>query len=329
LDRRRTVVALACLGGAAVFSNAFAQQSKIRRVGYLAARSRSTPSNPDPYYDAFVEGIRELGYFEGKNLALEWRFANDQYERLPALAAELVKARVEVIVSHSTPGTKAVQQATSTIPIVMHGNDPVGSGIVANLARPQGNVTGQSLTVADVTPKHLELLKTLLQQLSRVALLVNPLNASHSQILDSFRTAAQRARVRVVPISASRVEELEPAFATMTRERVEAFVVTSDSFFASHRREITQLALGKRLPSLVEFREAVMIGGLMSYALDLVAVYKHAALYVDKILKGAKPADLPIEQATKFELMINLKTARQLGLTVPKELLLRADRVIE
>lgn len=329
MDRRHTIVALACLAALEPLRGALAQKSKLRRVGYLAARRPSTPSNPDLYYDAFVEGMRELGYVQGKNLLLEWRFAENHYERLPALAAELVKAKVEVIVSHSTPGTKAAQQATGTIPIVMHGNDPLAAGIVRSLARPEGNVTGMSLTVGDVTPKQVELLKALLPKLSRAAIMVNPQNESHAQILGSFRAAAEQARIQVLPVSISKTEELAAGFALMAREGAQAVLIASDSLLVSQRHEIARLAIHHRLPSLVAFREDARAGGLMTYALDIAAIYKRAAVYVDKILQGAKPAELPIEQATKFLLVINLKTARQLNLAVPKQLLQRADEIIQ
>ncbi len=309
----------------------FAQQeSKVRRIGFLAVRSRSTPSNPDVFYNAFTQGMRELGYVEGKNLLIEWRFADGKYERLPGLAAELVRMQVEIIATHSPPATQALQRATSTIPIVFVAvNDPVGSGVVANLARPGGNVTGLSLMAVDVSPKHLELLKTMMPRLSRVAVLVNFGNAGHPAILKSVQAAAQQVGIKVLPVDARAPDEIERGFATMTRERAEAVIVAGDAFFVGQQRQIAELAVKNRMPSMFSYREGVEAGGLMSYGQDLADFYRRAATYVDKILKGAKPGELPIEQPTRIHLAINRKTATALGLTIPQELLLRADEVIE
>jgi putative ABC transport system substrate-binding protein len=330
LARRRLLIALGA-GALAAPLRAFAQQQdKVRRIGFLAARTRSTSSNPDVYYDAFVQGMRELGYVEGKNLLIEWRFADGKIERLPGLASELVRAKVEVIATHGTTGTQAAQRATRTIPIVFgSANDPVASGFAASLARPGGNITGLSLISVDVSQKHLELLKTLVPRMSRVAVLVNPGNSSLPAVLKSIQAAAQQFGVKVLPADARTPEEIEHGFAAMRRERADAVIILNDTFFIGQRRQITELAARNRLPSMFPFREDVEAGGLMSYGQNLADHYRRAATYVDKILKGAKPSDLPIEQPTKIHLAINRKTAKALGLKIPQELLLRADEVIE
>ena len=328
--RRRVVAALGLIAIAAPFA-VFAQQpAKIRRIGFLAARSRPTPSNPD-YYDAFVQGMRELGYVEGKNLVIEWRYADGKYERLPDLADVLVQMKLEVIVTHSTPGTQALQKATKSIPIVMTSiNDPVGSGFAASLARPGGNITGLSLITMDLTPKHFELLKIMIPRLSRVAVLVNPGQAQlHAAVLKSIQAEAQRTGIKVLPVEARTPEEIERGFATMRRERAEAAIIATDAFFLGQRRQIAELALKNRIATMFANRESTKAGTLMSYGVDLADSYRYAATYVDKILKGAKPADLPIEQPTRIHMAINRKTAKALGLTIPQELILRADEVIE
>ena len=326
ISRRKLLVAGMCLPA----WTTLAQQPKVHRIGFLAARLRSTPSNPDVLYDAFVQGLRELGYVEGKNLLIEWRFADGKYERLPGLAAELVQMKVEIIMSHTTPGTQALQRVTKSIPIVMTSvNDPLGSGFVASLARPGGNITGLSLMVLDSSPKQLELLKIMIPRLSRVAVLLNPGTSSHPQILKNIQAAAQQVGIKVLPVEARTAEEIERGFALMRRERAGAVIVAADSFFLWRRQQISELAVTNRMPSMFPNREEVQAGGLMSYGQSLTDFYRRAATYVDKILKGAKPADLPIEQPTKIHLAINRKTATALGLKIPQELLLRADEVIE
>ena len=326
---RRKLLAGLGFGALAPAFPSLAQQPKVRRIGFLALRSRSTAPNPDPYYDAFVKGMRELGYVEGKNLVTEWRFADGKYGRLPALATELVQMKVEVVVTQG-PGTQALQRVTSTIPIVFVViTDAVGSGVVANLARPGGNATGLSLMAVDLSPKHLELLKTMIPRLSSVAVLVNFGNAGHPAILKSVQAAAQQVGIEVLPVNARAPEEIERGFATMTRERAEAVIVAGDAFFVGQRRQIAGLALKNRMPSMFLDRGDVQAGGLMSYGQNLTDFYRRGATYVDKILKGAKPGELPIEQPTKIHLAINRKTAKAFGLKIPQELLLRADEVIE
>ncbi|MGH8672938.1 MAG: ABC transporter substrate-binding protein [Burkholderiales bacterium] len=330
ISRRQTILALGA-GALATPLSSFAQQSaKVRRIGYLALRSRSTLANPEPFYDAFTQGMRELGYVEGKNLVIEWRFADGKSERLPDLAAELVRMKVELIVTHAMIATEALQRATSTIPIVSSPlTDPVGRGFAASLARPGGSITGLSLMAIDVSAKQLELLKTAMPALSRLAILVNPDNPAHPAVLKTVQAPAQQFGIKVLPVNARTAEEIERGFAIMTREHAHAGISLSDPFFTGQRRQIAQLAFTHRLPMMFGQREYVEAGGLMSYGANLADFYRRAASYVDKILKGAKPGDLPIEQPTTIHLAINRKTAKALGLTSPQELLLRADEVID
>ncbi|MBI3373142.1 MAG: ABC transporter substrate-binding protein [Betaproteobacteria bacterium] len=330
IARRRLLIALAAGALAVPFVSLAQQQGKIRRIGFLAVRSRSTPSNRDPYYDAFAQAIRELGYVEGKNLVIEWRFADGKYERLPALAVELVQLNVEVIVSHSDTAVEALQRATSTIPIVTAAvADPVGSGIAVSLARPGGNITGLSNMMIDLSAKYIELLKLMMPRLSRAAVLVNPRAPAHYVILKGIQAAAQQLGIKLLPVDARTPEEVERGFAAMRRERADGVIILGSPFFFGQRRQITELAARIRLPSMFTNREEVQAGGLMSYGQNLADYFRRAASYVDKILKGAKPGDLPIEQPTRIHLAINRKTAKALGITIPQELLFRADEVIE
>ena len=329
MNRREVVLALIALCAAPLRS--FAQpEGKVRRIGFLGSRSRSTPSNPDVYYDAFLQAMREVGYVEGKNLLIEWRFADGKYDRVPSLSAELVRMNPEVIVTHSTPATQALQRATSTIPIVTAAvADPVASGFAASLARPGRNITGMSTIPVDVSGKKIELLKLMIPALSRTAVLTNLGNSSHAATLKSVQAAAQHLGVEVLPVDGRTSEEIERGFTAMKRQRADAVIILNDTFFTGQRRQITDLVARNRLPSMFEIRENVQAGGLMSYGLNLADNYRHAATYVDKILKGAKPGDLPFEQPTKIHLAINRKTAKALGIAIPLELLFRADEVIE
>jgi putative ABC transport system substrate-binding protein len=330
MNRRRKLLAALGLCALAAPIGAFAQQMTVRRIGFLYVRSRPTPQHPDALLDAFVRAMRELGYVEGKNLVIEWRFADSKFERLPGLAAELIRLKPEVIVTHAIPAIEALKRATSSIPIVMTSfADPVRDGFVVSLARPGRNITGLSLMNIDLTPKRLELLKLIVPTSSRTAVLVNPGNSSHPGILKSYQTAGQQLDIKIMPVTASTPEEIERSFTTMRRERADAVVILSDSFFLGQRRQTAELATRNRMPSMFSFREEVAAGGLMSYGQNLVDFYRRAATYVDKILKGAKPGELPIEQPTKIHLAINLKTAKALGIAISKELLLRADEVIE
>jgi len=274
--------------------------------------------------------MRELGYVEGKNLVIEWRFADNKYERLPDLAADLVRLKVDVIVTAGPAATSAAQKATTTIPIVFGGaNDPVGSGFVKSLARPAGNITGLSNVSVEMSPKLLEMLLSTMPKLSRVAVLMNPSNSGHATMLKNVQAAAQKANVKVLPVEARTPQEIETGFSVMTKENAKAVIVVRDALFNQQVRQIAELAAKNRLSSIAQIREYVDAGGLMSYGPSITDSYRRAATYVDKIFKGAKPGDLPVEQPTKFELLINRKTAKALGLTVPQSLLISADKVIE
>jgi putative ABC transport system substrate-binding protein len=303
---------------------------KVWRIGFLALRSRPTASRPDTHYDAFVAGMRDLGYVEGKNLVIEWRFADGKYERLSGLAKELVEMRVNVIVSQGTPGTRAAQRATATVPIVFPAmNDPVGSGIVASLARPGGNTTGLTDINVDLSPKQFEFLKTILPRMRRTALFVHPGNMAHPAVLNNVQKAASNVDVQVIPLSAGTPEEIERGFTSMLEHRAEAIMIPADGFYIGQAKQIAELAIKHRVPAIFTDRGNVKAGGLISYGQNLAELYRRAAIYVDKILKGTKPSDLPVEGPTILHLAINLKTAKALGLTIPRELLLRADEVIE
>ncbi|MBI2752538.1 MAG: ABC transporter substrate-binding protein [Betaproteobacteria bacterium] len=309
---------------------AIAQQSaKVWRVGFLGASWRQIYLESGRL-DAFLRGMRELGYVEGKNLVIEWRFADGKYERLPALATELVRLNPDVIVAEPSPAIRAAKQATKTIPIVfpMTG-DPVGSGFVASLARPGGNVTGMANLNLDLSAKLLELLRELAPSLSRITVLLNPGSSTAPRILTSIQAAARTLNVEVLPIEAHTVEEIERAFPVMAQWHAEAVVIATDSFLIAQGQKIGALALKHGLPSITQSPFYAEAGGLMSYGQNLREAFRYAAVYVDKILKGARPADLPVEQASKLELVVNVKTARELGLKIPQSILLRADRVIE
>ena len=274
--------------------------------------------------------MRDLGYVEGKNLAIEWRFAEGEYERLPGMAAELVQLKVDVIMALGPPAIVAAQKATTTIPIVVVTSvDPVGAGFVKSLARPGGNITGLSNLAGDISSKHLEMLLAVMPKVSRVAVLVNPANPAHAAMLKNVQATAQKIGIKVLPVQAQTPHEIEGAFSMMSREAVGAVIVALDPFLIQQERQIAELAVKHRLPSIFANREYAEAGGLLSYGQNQVDIYRRAATYVDKILKGAKPGELPIEQPTKFELVINLKTAKALGIIIPQSLLLRADEVIQ
>ena len=327
MKRREFLFALGAGALATPVSSVAQQPPKVWRIGYLSPRVRMDSL---PYERAFLQGMSELGYVEGKNVVVEWRFADGAYERLPYLAAELVRLNVDVIVAPSSSAIRAAQQATKTTPIVfISTGDPVGSGFVASLAQPGGNITGLSNTNLDVSAKLLELLVTMVPRLSRVAVLGNPGSSTHSAILKNVRAAAlTRAGVRVLSVEARTREEIERSFGRMTQERADSVIVAADAFLNQQAQYIAPLALKRRLPSISQPRVYVEAGGLMSYGQNTADSYRHAATYVDKILKGAKPADLPVEQPTKFELVVNLKTAKALGLTIPESIRIRADEVI-
>ena len=305
------------------------QATKVHRIGYLMAGS--APSGPDPRAEDFRQGLRDLGYVEGQNLHIEYRYADGSDTRLRDLAAELVRLQVEVIVAGGSAATRAAQQATRTIPIVMASSgDPVGRGFVASLARPGGNITGLSNFVAELPGKQLELLKEAVPQGNRIAVLTNPAAPSHGAEMETLAVAAKALGVHVHVVTLRSRDELAGAFAALAREGAEALVVLGEPLLLDHIiGAIMDLAAQHRLPAIYRWRSHVEAGGLMSYGPNQPAYWRRIAYYVDRILQGAKPADLPVEQPTKFELVINLKTAQALGITIPPSLLLLADEVIQ
>jgi putative ABC transport system substrate-binding protein len=273
--------------------------------------------------------VRELSYVEGQTIALEYRFADDQEERLPGLAAELIALPVDVMVTVGTLAAMAAKQATAMIPIIIAiAADPVSAGLVANLARPGGNVTGMADLGTDLSGKRLEILKEVVPGLSRVAILWNPANPAHRPALEESEIAARALGVQLQPVEVQAPHEFTRAFAAMSRERASALLLLADSMFVSHRAQVVDLAAQSRLPTMFWAKGFVAVGGLISYGASYPDVLRRAAAYVDKILKGAKPADLPVERPTKFELIVNLKTAQALGLTIPPTLLFQADEII-
>lgn len=328
MQRRELIRALATL---LLPPCAHAQQAAaVRRIGFLAARGRPTAARPDPYYSAFESGMRELRYTDGKNLHIEWRYAEGKYERLKGLAEELCALNPELIVTHSTRATEELLRATRTIPIVTVTSDPVASGFVQSLRRPGGNLTGLSIIVMDTSAKQLELLKTMMPKLTRAAVLVNPDNSLHPAIVKNLQAVSAQLKVSIETIEARTLQDIARGFAALGRAKgVTAVIVASDGFFVGEGKAIAASAMKERLATLFHTRELVLAGGLMSYGQNVADAYRRAAYYADKILKGAKPGELPIEQPLKVELVINRKAAAALGLQVPKELLLRADEVIE
>ena len=297
------------------------QTKKVPRIGYLTLTVSSR--------EAFLQGLRDLGYIEGQNIVIEYRHAAGRAEGLPDLAAELVRLNVDVIVAGASQSVRAARQATKTIPIVFHGvGDPVAQGIVASLARPGGNITGLASLSPEVGGKRLELLKEVVPTASRVVVLWNPTNSSNSLQVKEIRTAAQTLALRVQSLEVSKPDDIERAFTAIPREGADALLVFADPFLTSQRSRIFDLATKNRLPAMYGQSDPVEAGGLMSYAPSFREFARRAAYYVDKILKGTKPADLPVEQPTKFELVINLKAAKQIGLTIPPNVLARADKVI-
>jgi putative ABC transport system substrate-binding protein len=304
------------------------QPGKVYRLGYLSTPTRQSVERG---VEAFLRKLRELGWVEGQNLVIEYRWAEGNVERLPELAAELVRLKVDVIVAPAGSAALAAKNATSTIPIVMiFPSGPVELGLVSSLARPEGNVTGTTFTPsAEIFAKQLQILKEAVPRASRVALLQNPADASFRVEAKAVENAARALRLRLQHVEARGPEQIENAFAAMARERADALLVSGSSTFLAHRAKLAELALRTRLPSMCNFREMVEAGGLMSYAVNMADFVGRAAVYVDKILKGAKPADLSVEQPTSFELVINLKTAKVIGVTIPQLLLQRADLIIE
>jgi putative ABC transport system substrate-binding protein len=304
-------------------------------IGYLHTLSSSyAPTSvgfgPQPAFVLFREGLREAGYVEGHNVAIEYRWAEGRYERLPALARDLVDRQVDVIAAFGPQAAHAAKSATATIPIVfLVGTDPVADGLVASLAQPGGNLTGRSLLAVDLVPKRLELLIELVPQAQVVALLVNPTNAYTAPMVRDVQDAARAKKVQLSILKAATASEIDAAFATLATLHADALVTGDDPFFVMQREHIVALAARQAVPAIYQFREFPAVGGLLSYGPSLTEAHRRVASYVARILQGAKPADLPVERAMKFELVINLKTAKALGITMPSSLLLLADEVIQ
>ena len=327
MNRRQMIVALS--GAAAWPIAARAQQmGKVPRIGYLGS---SSPSLEPHFVEAFRQKLRELGHIEGENIAIEYRWAEGQDRRLPELATELVRLQPNVIVTAGTPGALAAMQATKTIPIVMASSgDPVGAGLVTSLARPGGHVTGFTIVGPQIEGKRLDLLKEAVPELSRVAVLWNPSYPASVSYFNTIENAGRTLRISLDPVAeVRRANELDNAFFAIASARPRALLVVADRFLLAHRKRIVEFAAAKRLPGMFPYREYVEAGGLMSYAPSNIELFRGAATYVDKILKGAKPGDLPVQEPTKLELIVNLKTSKAIGLTVPESFLLRADELIE
>jgi len=323
--KRRELMLL--LVGAMTASRALrAQQRAMPVIGFLGIGS---PGPNSTVLAAFHQGLSESGYVVGQNLAIEYRWAEGRYDELPALAADLVGRKVDVIATGGTPSVLAAKGATSTIPIVFGSGDPVEGGVIASLSRPGGNLTGVSGMNTELTPKRLELLSELVPQAKMIALLVNPNNASAERVIREVQEAARAKALQLDILKAGTESEIDAAFATLVELHAGALVVASDSFFGSRREQLVALASRHAVPAIYEWREFAAAGGLISYGPSLTAAARQIGIYAGRILKGAKPADLPVQEPSKFELVINLNTAKALGLTVPQSILARADEVIE
>ena len=327
MNRRAFLTALGGSFLAAPLAAEARQAGKVPRIGLLRD---GTPAQRAPMDIAFRQALRDLGYVEGQNVVIEARYTGEQIGRLPEIAAELVRLKVDIIVTSGTPGAKAAKAATTSIPIVVAAaGDFVGAGLVASLSRPGGNVTGTSDLTPELSGKWLELLKEIIPGVTRVGVLWNGGNPGAVRTWDEIRAAAHTLGLELQSLKVRGLDDLETAFARAATARVPGLVVAQDPFTVIHRRTIVRLAARHRLPAVYGGSLYVEAGGLISYGSDQLELWRRAALYVDKILKGAKPADLPVEQPTKFELVINLKTAKALGLTIPQSLLQRADEIIQ
>jgi putative ABC transport system substrate-binding protein len=327
MDRRGFVLGIGLAANAPL--PAQMPTGKVYRIGYLSTPTRESVARG---LGAFLRRLRELGWVEGRNLVIEYRWAEGKVERLPELAADLVRRKVDLIVAPAGSAALAAKHATSSIPIVMiFPNEPVEMGLVASLSRPGGNITGTTFTTSsEIFGKQLQILKEAIPQVSRVAVLRNPADPSFArQVTSELELAARSLNLRLQYLGARGSEEFDAAFAAMALDRADALLVVASSTFLVHRSRLAELAVKVRLPTIYSFREHVEAGGLMAYAVNMAEFVGHAAVYVDKILRGAKPADLPVEQPTRFELAINLKAARALGITIAQAVLLRADEIIE
>jgi putative ABC transport system substrate-binding protein len=330
MRRRKFVLGMTVTMAAGICPPSQAQQATKKKIGYLIASSKERPAI-QKYRQAFLQSLASFGYVEGQNIVVETRSAELDYSRLPSLAAELVDLKVDVIVAVPTPAAVAAKKATSSIPIVMiNAGDPVGRGLVDSLARPGGNVTGLSFSAGlEHFSKAMEMLKEAVPSLQKVGIVVNPANPSHADVVDQIASAAPSLSLDVETFRASRKDDIEPVFVAMIQSRCQAAFIVSDALTGSEAAYIANLAAKHRLPSMHQLAEEAEVGGLMSYGPNSADQFRRAAAYVDKILKGEKPADLPVEQPAKFELLINLTTARALGLTIPPTLLVLASEVIE
>lgn len=323
--KRREFITL--LGGATAWPLVARAQGGIPRVGFMGNSTAALEVN---LVDSFREGLRELGYEEGRNIAIEYRWADGRYERFAALVAELIAAKVDVIVTAGTPAALAVKKATSTVPLVMVAvGDPVGTGLVPSLARPDGNLTGLSSVAPDLEGKRLELLREIVPSVSRIAVFINSVNPFHATSMRQAQNAGKTLGIKVQQYDIRKSEDLDGAFAAIRKERPDALLILADRVFLHNRERIVDFTEEQRLPNVSAYKEVVEAGGLMSYGPSYEDMHKRAAIYVNKILKGAKPGNLPIEQPTKFTLVVNLKAAKALGISMPPAVLSRADDVIE
>ena len=325
LTRTSLVVALALLILTVPLVAEAQRAGNPPRVGVLGANASG------PGFEAFRAGLRDLGWIEGQNVLIEYRWAEGDFERLPKLAAELVGLKVEIIVTASTPAIRAVQHATKTIPIVMASSaDAVSTGLVVSLARPGGNTTGMTVLIPELSAKRLDVLKEAIPKVSRVGVLWNSTAGPSGQLaLDETQAAAGKLGLHLQPVDVRRPDEIEAAVSTIAKSHAGALFIIEGPLLIQHRRRVIDMAARNRLPTVAPLREFAEAGGLIAYGPSLVDTFRHAARYVDKILKGAKPGDLPVEQPTRFEMVVNLKTAKALSLTIPQSLLLQADQVIE
>ena len=326
MTRKLTRLVLGVVFSAVGWSAEAQQRNNVPRIGYLATVS---PLANAVRIEAFRQGLRELGYVEGKNIVIEWQFAAEKPDRLPTLTADLVRLKVEIIITGGPPATRAAKQATSTIPIVMTFDpDPVGNGFVASLARPGGNITGLATFAAEISGKQLELLKEIAPRLSRVAVFGDSIQPGNAQSLKETELAARALGVRLQHVDIRSPTDIEPAFREASKGHANALLVLGSPVLASQATQFADLAVKSRLPAIYSRSEFVEDGGLMSYGVSFTDLDRRAATYVGKILKGVKAGDLPVEQPKKFELIVNLKAAKQIGLTIPPNVLVRADKVI-
>ncbi len=328
ITKRFAQLVLLALGVLTALPGEAQQPSKMARVGYLEFGSAASST---PQFEAFRQGLRDLGWVEGQNIALEVRYAEGNQDRLPEFAVDLVRLKVDLIFASATPAALAAKRATTTIPIVIgFVADPIASGLVPRLARPGGNITGWThLAGLELNAKRLDILKQAVPEATRIGALWNPANPIHAPSLKVIEAAARRLKVQLHPMAVQDARELEGAFSAMAEERVQALTVPPDGMFLSHQARIIDLTAKHRIPTMYGVRELAKAGGLMAYGVNLPGMYRRGALFVDRILKGTKPGDLPVEQPTQFELIINLKTAKALGLRMPQSLLIRADQLIE